>query len=127
MLDTVVVVVDFIYPAAVSLCQSSDRVHANQDSGGAFGPRQSIPSIGFYICDLGFPSKSIEMSNEILLPSFMKHANRIHRTLVHAGVPWTRMCIVIIMTTIVFSTRTMIGRPSSVWIFRSKCSSLPQQ
>jgi hypothetical protein len=113
--------------AAVSLCQPSERVHANQDSGGAFDPRQSIPSFGFYICGSAVPSESIEMSNERLSPSSMRHANRIHRTLVRAGVPWTRIPLVIIMTTIVFSTRTTIGRPSSVWIFRRQCSSHPQQ
>lgn len=73
--------------AAVSLCQPNERVHANQDSGGAFDPRRSIPSFGFYICGLAVPSESIEIFNERLSPSSMKRANRIHGTLVRAGVP----------------------------------------
>ncbi|KAJ5531454.1 hypothetical protein N7527_004847 [Penicillium freii] len=79
---------------------------------GAFDLQRSIPSFGFYICGSAVPSESIEMSNERLLPSSTRYANRIHRTLVRVGVLWTRISLVIIMTTIVFLTRITIGRPS---------------
>ncbi|KAJ5753567.1 uncharacterized protein N7511_007720 [Penicillium nucicola] len=81
--------------------------------GGIFNLWRSNPSFSSYICGLAASNESTEISYEKLSPFYIRYVKSILGVLVSGRVLWTRLPLLMI-TTILVSISTLIGRNSSI-------------